>query len=83
MPMRTADIQVGKTYTNGKGRYRKVTDRGAQFKLYPEQSDDDCVRYEEYEKRGNYLSPKYRGQMPAWGNMTRNSFAKWAKEEVK
>lgn len=57
--------EVGAIYSNGKGRTRRVLAIGREFLLYPGQSDSDCLRYEDN-----------KGER---GNMTINSFRKWAK----
>ena len=40
------DIKIGHTYSNGKGRLRKVVDIGPQYKLYDGQGCDENMRYE-------------------------------------
>lgn len=70
--MKTEEIKKGETYSNGKGKTRKVVDEGPQFRLFPMQSDTDCVLYEFHDASGNRRTSK----------MTRNSFAKWAKKKV-
>lgn len=64
--MKTADIKIGRSYSNGKGRTRKVLDIG-DYPLYPGQRDRNCVLYE------------YDGLKL---HMTLVSFANWAKMEV-
>jgi hypothetical protein len=70
-------IEVGKTYHNGKqGRYystRKVIAAGREYVLYNGQEDIDCLRY---------LQIKGRNSGREF-NITRTSFAQWAKGEVK
>lgn len=65
-----------KKYHNGKQRQyygeREVIGIGSDFKLYNGQEETDCLRYRV--KRG----PNLGGE----GNMTRTSFAAWAKGEV-
>lgn len=56
--------EVGATYANGKGRTRRVVAMGSEYLLYPGQGDHDCLRYEADGEQGN---------------MTVNSFRKWAK----
>jgi len=74
--MKKSEIQVGKTYHNGKeGRWygeRQVIDAGAHLLLYAGQRETDCIRYRV--RRG----PNLGGE----GNMTRAAFAAWAKGEV-
>jgi hypothetical protein len=69
-------IQVGKSYHNGKeGRslsIRKVIAEGSQHLLYDGQGNTDCLRYLQ-------IKGKYSGQE---SNITRTSFAQWAKAEV-
>lgn len=74
--MRKSEIKVGATYTNGRGRERRVIDRG-DYPLYAGQLDRDCILYE-IVKDGSKknLSAGEKGQMSA------ASFAAWAKAEV-
>lgn len=73
--MKTREIIAGKSYTNGK-QVREVLELG-EFKIYDSQSDTDCVRYRVTTKgRDGKLSVNDVSQM------TRNSFARWAKSEV-
>ena len=44
--MKKSDIKIGHTYSNGKGRLRKVVDIGPQYKLYDGQGCDENMRYE-------------------------------------
>lgn len=75
--MKKSEIKIGKLYSNGKGRIRKVVDMGPQYKLYDAQVCEDNLRYEIV----NDGSKKNRtaGEQ---GNMTLAAFASWAKEEV-
>lgn len=74
--MKRIEIKIGKLYSNGKGRIRKVVDMGPQYKLYDAQECTDNLRYEIV----NDGSKKNRtaGEQ---GNMTLAAFASWAKEE--
>lgn len=71
--MRTANIKVGHSYTNGKGTIRKVIAEGSEYVSHTGQTDCDCVRYE-------VIAGRHKGMQ---ANMTRNSFAKWAKAAIK
>jgi hypothetical protein len=75
--MKKSEIKIGAVYRNGKGRERKVIDRG-DYPLYTGQGDHDCILYE-IVKDGSKKNCS-AGQR---GNMTATSFASWAKEEVK
>ena len=77
--MKESDIAVGKLYTNGKGRIRRVIDRNkdGEYKLYNEQIDFDCVKYE-IVKDGS----KKKLSSGKTGVMTTKGFASWAKYEV-
>ena len=44
--MRKEDIKAGGTYSNGKGRVRRVLDIGPQYKLYPGVASEENLRYE-------------------------------------
>lgn len=74
--MKTSEIKVGRTYTDGKGAIRLVTGEGRLFKLYQGQASTDCLQYK--------LLAKKRGPHPVGSvcNSTRAAFASWAKEEV-
>ena len=74
--MKTREIVVGKAYTDGKGAVRLVVAAGPKYVLYSEQGDKDCVRYRLLEKK---RGPHYVGYEM---NTTRNSFARWATEEI-
>ena len=43
--MKKSEIMIGLSYTNGKGRVRKILDRtqDGKYKLYDGQIDTDCV----------------------------------------
>lgn len=75
--MKKSEIKIGAVYTNGRGRERRVIDRG-DYPLYAGQLDHDCILYE-IVKDGSKknLSAGKNGRMSAV------SFASWAKEEVK
>lgn len=74
--MKKADIEIGAVYSNGKGRERKVIDRG-DYQLVPCQTDHDCILYEIVKDgtKGNASAGKR-------SEMTAASFANWAKEKV-
>lgn len=92
--MKRADIEVGKHYTDGKGRIRKITGAGALFRLYNGQIDADCLEYEQWDplrKRGKILGMRRRIKPTYLGStrkdsgrlhITRSSFASWAKREA-
>lgn len=72
--MKKSDIQIGKTYSNGRGRIRKVIDFGPQYKLYGGQESEDCLLYEivsDGSKNNRLVGKRYP--------MTLASFASWAK----
>lgn len=75
--MKKSEIKIGAVYSNGRGRERKVIDRG-DYPLYVGQRDHDCILYE-IVKDGSKKN-RSAGQR---GHMTATSFANWAKEEVK
>lgn len=75
--MKKSEIKIGAVYSNGKGRERKVIDRG-DYQIVPCQTDHDCILYEivkDGTKRNSSAGKRYE--------MTATSFANWAKEEVK
>lgn len=74
--MKTREIRVGKTYTDNKDNVRRVVDQGPHCVLFPAQSDTDCVRYLIVKKK---RGPNKVGDLY---NTTRNSFARWAKQEA-
>lgn len=71
--MKKSEIKVGKTYHNGKqGRFyseREVVAEGPEYVLYRGQENMDCIRY--ITRKGVGIGNS--------GNMTRASFAAWAK----
>lgn len=73
--VKKTDIGVGRFYTDGKAGLREVLAEGPQFKAYEGVSDDDCLRYKPHVSSGG---------IPAGTetNITRISFAAWAKAEV-
>lgn len=75
--MKKIAIVVGKLYSNGKGRIRKVVDIGPQYKLYDAQVSTENLRYEIV--RDGSKTNRTAGEQ---GNMTVAAFASWAKEEV-
>lgn len=75
--MKKSEIQVGKTYSNGRGRERKVVGIGPEYKFYDRVVSEENMRYEVV-KDGS-KSNRTAGEQ---GNMTLASFASWAKEIV-
>ena len=74
--MKKTDIEIGTVYSNGKGRERKVIDRG-DYPLYAGQGDHDCILYE-IVKDGT----KKNASAGKRSEMTAVSFANWAKYKV-
>lgn len=75
--MKVKDIEIGGVYSNGKGRVRKVIDRGTQFVLYSSQCCRDTIRYEivnDGTKNNRTAGERH--------NMTVQAFATWAKERL-
>ena len=75
--MKTREIVVGGVYSNGKGRVRKVIAEGDFRWNAASLYDPDYVRYEiiaDGRKVGSEVGKKI--------DMTRNGFAKWAKERI-
>ena len=75
--MKKSEIVVGKSYSNGKGRIRKVVDMGPQYKLYDARVSTENLRYEIV--RDGSKANRTAGEQ---GNMTVAAFASWAKEEA-
>lgn len=75
--MKKSEIMVGKIYSNGKGRIRKVIAAGAEFKLYNSQEETDNLRYEVIND-----GTKKNSTAGTQGNITRAAFASWAKDQV-
>lgn len=75
--MKRSEIMVGKSYSNGKGRVRKVIAIGPEYKFYEAQECDDNLRYEVVSD-----GSKKNRTCGEQSNMTVSSFASWAKEEV-
>lgn len=77
--MKKSDIMIGLSYTNGKGRVRKVIDRtqDGKYKLYDGQIEQDCVLYEVI--NDGTKKNKTAGQK---GVSSTTAFASWAKAEV-
>lgn len=73
--MKKHEIVVGKSYSNGKGRIRKVIAEGPQYVYYGGQGDRDCIRYETIAD-----GRRVGSEVGKRSNMTRASFAEWAKE---
>lgn len=74
--MKKTDIEIGAVYSNGKGRERKIIDRG-DYPLYGGQGDHDCILYE-IVKDGSKKN-KTAGEK---GKMTVRSFLSWAKFKI-
>ena len=75
--MKQNEIKIGKTYSNGKGRSRKVIDMGSQYKLYDSQTSTDNLLYEivtDGSKKNTTAGQRHP--------MTMAAFASWAKEEI-
>lgn len=72
--MKKGEIEVGKLYSNGRGRIRKVDDIGSQYKCYEGQESTENLRYEIVQDgtKKNREAGKQR-------NMTLAAFATWAK----
>ena len=75
--MKKSEIEVGMTYTNGKGRERRVIARGPEYKVFDGIQDDDNVRYEII-KDGSKANRSAGTQ----ANMTASAFAAWARGAV-
>jgi hypothetical protein len=73
--MKRSEIKKGGFYSDGKQGLREVVDEGPQYKLYDAVSDSDCLLYRVL--NGQAGSPNEQH-----GNMTRTSFATWAKHEI-
>jgi len=73
--MKKSEIEIGRTYSNGRGRERKVVDIGPQYKSYNEQESVENMRYEVV-KDGSARNRTAGMQH----NMTLAAFAAWAKE---
>ena len=75
--MKKSEIRIGHTYSNGRGRERRVSDIGPQYKLYDAQESVENMRYEiikDGSKENRTAGKQY--------NMTLAAFAAWAKEMV-
>jgi len=74
--MKKSEIVLGHTYTNGKGRIRKVIAEGAEYRCSDFALDYDCIRYEVVDdgtKKNRTAGQQF--------NMTRRAFAQWAKTD--
>lgn len=74
--MKKSEIHVGRFYTEGRGGLRQVLAEGPQYKMYPGVSDDDCLRYKAVRSSGGPVAAGTEA------NITRVSFAAWAKTEI-
>ena len=75
--MKTREIVVGGVYGNGKGRVRKVIAESDFRRNAAYMYDSDYVWYEiiaDGRKVGSEIGKK--------SDMTRNAFARWAKERI-
>lgn len=75
--MKKSEIQVGGTYSNGKGRVRKVIAMGSQYVLYDGQESTENLQYEVVQDSS--AKNRTAGERH---NMTVAAFASWAKESV-
>lgn len=75
--MKKSEIVVGKTYSNGKGRIRKIVAAGPEYKSYDIQTDTDNLRYEIVND-----GTKKNRTAGEQSNITRTAFAAWAKSIV-
>lgn len=75
--MKKNEIIIGGTYSNRKGRIRKVIAEGTEYVLYDGQSSKDNLQYEVINDgtKKNRTSGEHH-------NMTRQAFATWAKERI-
>lgn len=77
--MKKSDILIGRIYTNGKGRERKVLDRtqDGTYRVYDGQLDSDCVLYEIVKdgSKKNLTAGKT-------SVMSAAAFSAWAKKEA-
>lgn len=75
--MKMNEIKVGFSYSNGKGRIRRVIAMGPQYKLFDGQMCAENLRYvvvSDGTKKSRTAGEE--------SNMTVASFARWAKEQV-
>ena len=75
--MKKSEIILNGVYGNGKGKIRKVIAEGAEFVLYDCQAETDNLQYE-IVNDGTKIN-RTAGER---GNITRTSFASWAKERI-
>ena len=75
--MKKNEIQIGASYSNGKGRIRKVIDMGPQYKFYEGQESTENLRYEII-----HDGTKKNRAAGEQSNITVASFAAWAKEKI-
>ena len=77
--MKKSDLVVGRTYSNGRGRKRKLVarDYSGKYRSWERQSDQDCVEYIVVDDgtKKNLTRGERR-------TMTATAFAAWAKREV-
>lgn len=75
--MKKNEIQIGASYSNGKGRIRKVIDMGPQYKFYYGQECTENLRYEIV-----HDGTKKNRTAGEQSNMSVAAFAVWAKEKI-
>ena len=75
--VKAKEIQIGHTYTDGKGRKRLVVDMGPQYVLYPGQLSTENLQYEII-----HDGTKKNRKAGELHNMTVASFAAWSKTKV-
>lgn len=75
--MKKKEIIVNGTYGNRNGRIRKVIAEGAQYNFNHGQMETDNIRYRVVNDGTKKNRTKGKEQ-----NMTRASFASWAKERL-
>lgn len=74
--MKKSQIAISKIYTDGKGRFRMVTNTGPQFRLFPGQAEHDCLSYR------SAIVLKKSVKVEKANNSTTSSFASWTKAEI-
>lgn len=73
--MKKSQIKIGKVYSNGKGRSRKVVDIGPEYKLYSAQESTENLRHEIVQDGTE--KNRTAGEQH---NITLVAFASWAKD---
>lgn len=72
--MKKSEIKKGQSYTNGKGKVRRVVDIGEQYKLYDAVKDTENLLYEVV--CDGSKTNRAKGERHS---MTVSAFAAWAK----